>query len=200
MKLFRGKPAEVRRDEHAAAMPHRLTKNLARAENLARMLAESRAAGAVDVADLLAGMYLYEWERLSKFWDDQSEIERFLQQICRISPQRWHYWMEFYDRQRREDDQPKRWRPLGRVKQKPGRGKPLARSAELESVLEKAGTIAPFHDTVEGRTIPILTCECVLLAIVKCTDSETGQRLAASGLDLANLNRAARNPKHAPLD
>lgn len=199
MKLFRGKPAEVLRDGHAAAMPHRLTKDLARAENLARMLAESRAAGAVEVADLLAGMYLYEWERLSKFWDEQSEIERFLQQICRISPQRWHYWMEFHDRQRREVGQQKKWRALGSVKKKAGREKPLGRSAELESVLEKAGRIAPFHDTVEGKPIPILTCECVLLAIARCTDSETGQRLAASGLDIASLDRAARNPKHAPL-
>ncbi len=67
------------------------------------MLAQSRAARAVEVADLLAGMYIYDWERLSKYWEDQDNIEQYLQQICRISPQRWHHWIQFYDQQRHGD-------------------------------------------------------------------------------------------------
>jgi hypothetical protein len=52
---------------------------------------------------------------------------------------------------------------------------------------------------VEGRMIPILTCECVLLAIAKRTDSEIGHRLVAAGLNVGELEQAARNPRHAPL-
>src|SRR6202451_251364 len=48
----------------APPVAHRLTKDLARAEGLAAMLAHSCAASAVEVADLLAGMYIYDWERL----------------------------------------------------------------------------------------------------------------------------------------
>ena len=44
---------------------HRLTKDLSRAETLATMLAQSRAARVIEVADLLAAMYIYDWERLS---------------------------------------------------------------------------------------------------------------------------------------
>ncbi len=51
--------------------------DLERAQTLATMLAHSRAARAVEVADLLAGMYIYDWERLSQFWEDQDEIEHF---------------------------------------------------------------------------------------------------------------------------
>ena len=99
-----------------APASHRLTKELARAESLAEMLAHSRAASAVEVADLLAGMYIYDWERLSKYWPEQDGIEEYLQQICRISPQRWHYWIEFYDQQRRGERSPPNGSGRGRRK------------------------------------------------------------------------------------
>jgi len=182
-----------------APVSHRLTKDLARAESLAEMLAHSRAASAVEVADLLAGMYIYDWERLSKYWPERDGIEEYLQQICRISPQRWHYWIEFYDQQRRGDEKPPKWQWPRPAKDSEADAKPLARSGELTTLLKIAEEIAPAHDVLEGRNIPILTCECVLLAITKRTDSEIGHRLVASGLDVAELEQAARNPRHAPL-
>jgi hypothetical protein len=183
----------------SAQVSHRLTKDLSRAESLAAMLAHSRAASAVEVADLLAGMYIYDWERLSKYWPEQDAIEEYLQQICRISPQRWHYWIEFYDQQRRGDEKPPKWQWPRPSKGADADGKPLARSGELTALLKIAEEIAPAHDVLDGRNIPILTCECVLLAITKRTDSEIGHRLVASGLNVAELEQAARNPRHAPL-
>ena len=180
------------------AAPHRLTKDLARAESLAAMLAHSRAASAMEVADLLAGMYIYDWERLSKYWPEQDGIEEYLQQICRISPQRWHYWIEFYDQQRHGQEKPAKWQ-WPKPKSPEADGKPLPRSSELNVLLKSAEELAPAHDVVEGRMIPILTCECVLLAIAKRTDSEIGHRLVAAGLNVGELEQAARNPRHAPL-
>ena len=182
-----------------APIMHRFTKDLSRAESLAAMLAHSRAASAVEVADLLAGMYIYDWERLSKYWPEQDGIEEYLQQICRISPQRWHYWIEFYDQQRRGDEKPPKWQWPRPAKNPDADAKPMARSNELTALLKSAEEVAPAHDVLEDRIIPILTCECVLLAIAKRTDSEIGHRLVASGLDVAELEQAARNPRHAPL-
>ncbi|MGD0304996.1 MAG: hypothetical protein ABSC71_09225 [Candidatus Acidiferrales bacterium] len=104
----------------AGAVPsHRLTMDMARAESLASMMAHSRAATTVEVADLLAGMYIYEWDRLSKYWDDEEKVEPYLQQICRISPQRWHYWIEFHHRQIAVENEPKKWKlPIGGKKDK----------------------------------------------------------------------------------
>jgi hypothetical protein len=183
----------------AAPVAHRLTKDLARAESLAAMLAHSRAASAVEVADLLAGMYIYDWERLSKYWPEQDGVEEYLQQICRISPQRWHYWIEFYDQQRRGDEKPTKWQWPRPAKSPEAEGKPLARSSELNALLRSAEELVPAHDVLQDRIIPILTCECVLLAIAKRTDSEIGHRLVASGLNIVELEQAARNPRHAPL-
>ncbi len=194
-----GGAAQSRGGSRPAPLSHRLTKDLARAEGLAEMLAHSRAASAVEVADLLAGMYIYDWERLSKYWQEQDGIEEYLQQICRISPQRWHYWIEFYDQQRRGDEKPPKWQWPRPAKSPEPEGKPLARSGELSALLKIAEEIAPAHDVVDGRNIPILTCECVLLAITKRTDSEIGHRLVASGLNIGELEQAARNPRHAPL-
>jgi hypothetical protein len=184
----------------AGEVTHRLTKDLARAESLARMLAASRASAVVEVADYLAGLYIYEWERISKFWGERDEIEGFLQRICQISPQRWHQWIEFYDRERREEDRHKVGRLFGSTRnQKTDEKVPVA-SRELNSILRKAEEIAPHHDSYEGRSIPILTSECVLLSITKNEGSAISQTLRESGLDVAGLERAARNPKHAPLE
>jgi hypothetical protein len=182
---------------------HRVTKDLERSETLAGMLAHSRASRTVEVADLLAGMYIYEWDNLSKFWEQQDEVETFLQQICRISPQRWHHWIEFYDQQRHTKEPRKIWRlPRGlkatKGKAAPPNGVPLLRSAELQNILKTAEELSPARDFVDGRAIPILTCECVLLAIAKKTDSEIGHRLVATGLNVTRLEESARNPKHAP--
>jgi len=178
---------------------HRLTKDLARAESLARMLAASRASAVVEVADYLAGMYIYEWERLSKFWPERDEIEGFLQRICQISPQRWHQWIEFYDRERREEAGHKVGRLFGSIKNQKSGEKAPAASRELKSILQKAEDIAPHHDSFQGRSIPILTSECVLLAIAKNEGSAISQTLRETGLDVPSLEQAARNPKHAPL-
>ena len=178
-------------------LTRRFTQDLTRAEKLAGMLAHSRAAKSVEVSDFLAGMYIYDWERLSQYWEDQEKIEHYLQQICRISPQRWHHWIEFYDGQRRSSEKQEKWNWLLPMRSDTN-VEPLGRSAELESVLRKAEEISPARDVVDGRDIPILTCECVLLAIAQRTNLEIGHRLIASGLNVIELEQAARNPRHSP--
>ena len=150
------------------------------------MLAHSRAAEAVEVADLLAGMYIYDWERLSRYWDEQETIEQYLQQICRISPQRWHHWIQFYDQQRHVEKSRKMELAASARPRHGQRDQPLTRSAELAALLKNAEEIAPAHDVVDDRSIPIFTCECVLLAIAQRTDSEIGHRLVASGLNVVD--------------
>jgi hypothetical protein len=208
MKLFgrkraqpsrsRLRPASAGAPAHTAA--HRLTLDLTRAQTFASMLAISRASQAIEVSDLLAGMYITNWDRLSTYWkeEDREEIETFLRGICRISPQRWHSWIELYDELRRKSErQP--WRPLSQ------HDKPVAHesapqpSAALAAVLKKAEEIAPSRDSVGDRNIPILTTECVLLAILRSFGSEISHKLNATGLDAPRLERAALFPRHSPL-
>lgn len=197
MKLFQRKNA---RQDGAQTPPapvtHRLTRDLARSEQMAEMIAKSRAANLIEVADMLAGMYIYDWERLSKYWKEPERVEGFLQQICRISPQRWHHWIENYHRERHDAEARKL---IGRRKfDLPPDGPVPTRSHELIAVFRKAEEIAPHQDHAGDQAIPILTCECVLLCIAKQRDSEIAHRLVASGLDVPSLEREARFPRHAP--
>jgi hypothetical protein len=155
----------------------------------------------VEIADLLAGMYISDWERLSEYWEERSheEVETFLQGICRISPQRWHSWIEFYDGERRKDRGLNGWHPLRRWKKEPMNDQSAQPSAALASVLRQAEQITPFHERTSGRSIPILTSECVLLCIARSYGSEISRKLAATGLDAAKLERRALSPKRGPL-
>lgn len=181
------------------ARPHRVTMELARAEILAAMLAKSRAARAVAVADLLAAMYLDNWDHLSQFWNNPEEIEPFLKTLCSVSPQRWHRWLLEYEDEHAANGGRQGFSFRVIPKNKIFRGRAPGKSRDLEGVLRRAGQISPFRDKVTETGIPILTSECVLLAMAKDGESEVGRRLFLSGLNLARLELAARTPKHAPL-
>ena len=206
MNPFRRKDAvssgsAARRDggESAPSQSHRLTLELKRAETLATMLASSRASQAIEVADLLAGMYICNWDRISRYWDESrhDEVEDLLRRICQISPQRWHSWIEHYDHQHREEENPS-WHVFGFLKRQKTAEKPLQPSAALATALKQAEQIAPSYDRTADRSIPILTTECVLLSIVRNLGSEVSRKLVATGLDVARLEKDVLLPRHPP--
>ena len=205
MKPFRGKNSvrpSGRRDGHGAGerqISHRLTLDLKRAETFASMLARSRTSQTVEVADFLAGMYICNWDRIARYWDENrhDEVEELLRRICRISPQRWHAWIEHYDRMRRDDEKPG-WNFFGLLKKEKAGEKPPQPSAGLASTLGQAEEIAPSYDRTADRSIPILTTECVLLAIVRNLNSEISRKLIATGLDVAKLEQTVLRPRRPP--
>ncbi len=208
MKIFGREPAsdDARRARTAKqkqdSMPssHRVTLDLYRAEVLAAMLAKSRSSSVLEVTDLLAGMYISNWDRLSRYWAEnkRDEIEILLRGICRISPQRWHSWIESYENTRSDDGKPV-WRKLRRSKRtKPGDTSPRP-SADMASILKNAEGLTPFREKSRGSSTPILTTECVLLCILRNFGSEISRKLAASGIDEPKLEREVLLPRRAPL-
>ncbi len=195
------RPVPASGDGHLTSRTHRVTLELARAETFAAMLAKSRASQVVEVSDLLAGMYICNWDRLSLYWheEDRDEIEAFLRGICRISPERWHCWIELYDGLRRKGQSWRLLRPFEKLRKMAEPESSLRPSAALAAVLKRAEEIAPSRDSVGGRNIPILTSECVLLCIVRSFGSELTRKLAGTGLDAGRLERDALFPRRAPL-
>lgn len=179
---------------------HRLTLDLSRADKFAAMVANSRASRVIEVPDLLAGMYIHNWDRLSRYWEeeDQERVEELLRTVCQISPARWNAWIQQYDKRRRDSNKRISSLPLLRkLEKEPVAEGPLQRSTELNAVLTQAEQIAPFHDTSEGKKIPILTSECVLLCIVRNRRSEISRKLAASGLNVPQLERDALSSRRS---
>jgi hypothetical protein len=185
---------------HLVSETHRVTLELARAETFAAMLAKSRASDVMEVSDLLAGMYICNWERLSQYWEeDREEIEAFLRGICRISPERWHSWIEIYDGLRRKDQRWHLLRPLENLKKATPPEPGVRPSGALASIFRRAEELAPTRDSVGGGNLPILTSECVLLCMVRSFGSEMMRKLAGTGLDAGKLERDALFPRRAPL-
>jgi len=178
---------------------HRLTLELQRTEKLAAMLAHSRSSPAIEISDYLAGMYICNWEHLCEYWadHDREEVEGLLRSICSISPQRWHSWIELYDRQHREDTA-HGWHLFRRRKKKNIAHPPPRPSGALLAVLKQAEQLAPSYDRTEERSIPVLNTECVLLSIVRNLGSEISRKLALSGLDIARLEREVLLPRRRP--
>jgi|SRR5690242_453592 len=194
----RERTAKQKRGQPPAS--HRVTLDLYRAEVLAAMMAKSRSSESVEVTDLLAGMYISNWERLSHYWADskQEEIETLLQRICRISPQRWHSWIESYQTSR--DDGGKRvWQRLRISKNGKPADKSPGPSADMVSVLKHAEELTPFREKSGATSTPILTTECVLLCILRTFGSEISRRLLATGIDQIKLERDVLLPRRAPL-
>jgi hypothetical protein len=202
MSLFRRHGISTTRPHQEPSESFHFTLDLSRAYALGTMLASSRASRVVEVSDLLAGMYIYGWERLSRYWnpEDQDRIELFLRKICRISPQRWHYWIQYYDRLRRSGEESRGWLPMLRRPFRKGEPEkpPLRRSADLIEVLKRAEAISPFYDVAEQRKIPILTSESVLLCIVRSRSSGIGRILSTTGLNVPLLERDATSSRRAP--
>ena len=163
------------------------------------MMAKSRSSESVEVTDLLAGMYISNWERLSRYWEEskQDEIEILLRKICRISPQRWHSWIESYQTNRDDSGKPV-WQRLRMSKNGKGDKSP-APSADMVSVLKKAEALTPFREKSGSTSTPILTTECVLLCILRNPGSEISRRLLATGIDQIKLERDVLLPRRAPL-
>lgn len=195
------RPLPARDGKHVPSATHRVTLELARAETFAAMLANSRASRVIEVSDLLAGMYICNWDRLSLYWheEDREEIENFLRGICRISPERWHSWIEIYDGLRRKGERWHLLRPLEKLKKSISPESPMRPSAALAAILKRAEEIAPSRDSVGRGNVPILTSECVLLCIVRSFGSEVTRKLAGTGLDAGRLEREALFPRRAPL-
>ena len=179
---------------------HRFTLDLSRADKFASMVATSRASQVIEVSDLLAGMYIHNWERLSRYWEeeDQDRVEELFRTVCQISPARWNSWIQKYDKRRRESNKRVHSVPLLRkLEKEPVVESPPQPSAELNALFKQAEQLAPFHDTSDGKKIPILTSECVLLCIVRNRRSEISRRLAGSGLDVAQLEKDALSSRRS---
>lgn len=207
MKIFGRKAADANRRDRTGkqkqgqpSASHRVTLDLYRAEVLAAMMAKSRSSECIEVTDLLAGMYISNWERLSGYWADTKleEIEALLQRICQISPQRWHSWIESYQTSRDDGRKPV-WQRLRTSKNGKARDKSPAPSADMISVLKRAEELTPFREKSGSASTPILTTECVLLCILRTFGSEISRRLLATGIDHIKLERDVMLPRRAPL-
>jgi hypothetical protein len=219
MKLFGKKRAESALAPNTAAhsaapstISHRLTLDLSRVMDMAAMLASSRASQFIEIQDFLAGLYLYEWDRISEYWPEEGrdQVEEALREICQISPQRWNYWIQLYEKRRQGSEPQTHWEKIIKPRPQLPDAEPPVPSVAFRGAFEAAERLTPFRDAKSKSEnaeredffdpgIPVVTTECLLLGIVKYISCESGRKLVESGLDVEMLERATLDPKRSPL-
>lgn len=165
------------------------------------MLAHDRDEHVIDVADVLAGIYINSLEKIAKYWPDQESVEDFVEEHCRINPQRWDYWIEHFDQMFRR---PKK--SFGRIqirvpalRRKPRSfvGIGFQQSPDLLSAYKFAEGMATSRSDRFGEQLPVVTLESFLLAVVK-QSAPISQHLRESGLNLTKLEEDVSHPKRPP--
>jgi hypothetical protein len=155
--------------------------------SFAMRAAQSRSSLTLDVRDLLAGLFIANLEKLSRYWRDWENFEELAATECGVCEPRWFYWIQFYNETHGFEED--RDRKKGLFKDQ---------SVDLARVWVTAGQIADARGVPAPGSRAILAPEDFLLAIVRHQETVLGAKLAASGLDIERLEQAVKTLKPRP--
>ena len=146
-------------------------------------------------ADLLAGIYIANLERVSKFWPNQDLFEDFVAEHCDWSEPRWLTWQRW---QEETEKAARRWRlPFGIHVARVGK---LAKhfydarfrwSSDWKRLFETGEKLTPYKVPWRGKILPLLTPEVMLLAFIRTENIPLGKHLEETGLLVGRLEEAA---------
>jgi hypothetical protein len=155
-------------------------------------------------SDLLAGIYVANWERVSKFWSQPELFEDFVAEHCDWSEPRWLTWQRWHDESRRAPRSSRfhltflhrgKWKRFGKPRLF---GSNFSKSPELKRLLETGERLTPYKVSERGRILPLLTPEIMLLAFVRTEGIPLGKHLQGSGLMVDRLEEAANRHIEKP--
>lgn len=163
-------------------------RDLAQAEAMAMMLANTRDSSTIEITDIVAGIYIIRYEKLRQYWSCSDAFEELVEDQCGINRERWLYWYQYCE-QFFQAHRP--WNFVRyfstRYRKWSFKGKKFKYSAELEAAYQKARVITqPSFGKVP------LSSERLLLAIASL-DTKVSQSLRDSGLDVSSLEQAVRS-------
>ena len=174
---------------------HMDTRHLRWATSFAAVIAFSKRRDELVPSDLLAGIYVANWERVFEFWPQPQTFEDFVAQHCDWSEPRWMTWRRFQDEERRAVPESRfrlrllfRGRPLGKRRLSGSRFK---QSSDWKLLFEAGEKLAPYTASCCGRVLPLLTPEIMLLAFARTEGIALHKPLQESGLMVDKLEEAA---------
>ena len=166
---------------------YQASRDFSYALNFAMKVAESRGSRNLDVCDLLAGLFIANLEKISKYWQNWEDFEALVAAECNVREPRWFYWIRAYNQ------------AYGPEKEAhPNWALFKDQTVELAKVWVTAGHVAEARGALSSGQRPTLAPEDFLLAIVRHQETALGQKLAQSGLDVVNLEHAVRTLKPLP--
>jgi hypothetical protein len=170
------------------------TRHLRWATVFAQLIAFCKSRDELVPSDLLAGIYVANWERVSKFWSRPELFEDFVAEFCDWDEPRWLTWQRWQDESRRA---PRRSRFYFTIRGKRW-GKPhlfgsmFKLSPEWKRIFETGERLTPYRAPHRGRILPLLTPEIMLLAVVRTEGIPIVKHLQNTDLMLDKLEEAAK--------
>ena len=155
-------------------------------------------------SDLLAGMYVANWERVSKFWPQPELFEDFIAEHCDWSEPRWLTWQRWHDESQHAPRSGRfhlLYKHRGKLKRfgKPRLfGSQFSKSPDLKRLFEAGEKLTPHKVLEQGRNLPLLTPEIILLAFVRTDGIPLGILLQDNGLMVDKLEEVAKRHIDSP--
>jgi hypothetical protein len=174
---------------------HMDTRHLRWATVFATVVAFCKGRDELIPSDLLAGIYIANLERLSRFWPRPELFDDFIAEHCDLSEPRWMTWHRWEDESRNAT---RRWRVPFRISFLASRtkkrlfGSIFKRSPDWQRLFETGEKLTPYKVSWRGKVLPLLTPEVMLLAFIRTEDIPVGKHLQGTGLLVDKLEEAAK--------
>ena len=181
---------------------HHDTRHLRWATVFATLVAFCKRRNELIPSDLLAGIYIANLERVSKFWPNAELFEECVAEHCDWSEPRWLTWQRWHEETHKAA---RRWRlPFGihlARRRKPLKhlyGSMFEQSPDCKRLFETGEKLTPYKVSWRGKILPLLTPEVMLLAFIRTEDIPLGKHLRETGLLLEKLEEAANRHVENP--
>jgi len=158
------------------------------------VIAHAKQQKEIQLRDLIAGIYVANFERILRFWPDAATLEDFIAEHCDWSEHRlvtWDRWSYNLQHPPRTISLPFTTSFYQIRRKHTIAGLRFDHSEELKRVYTTAEELSPNTVTSFGRVVPLITPELFLFATVRTQDIELGSQLMGCGVDLEMMESVA---------
>jgi len=181
--------------QDSSFIKHMDSRHLRWARLFATLVAFCKGRDDLRPSDLLAGIHVANFERLSRFWPCPELFEDFIAEHCDWSEPRWLTWQRWEEEFRIEARRlriPFSGSFLVMGKKKRFHGSMFKPSPDWQRLFETGEKLTPYTVSWQGRTLPLLTPEVMLLAFIRTEGIPLGKLLQDAGLLVDELELAAK--------
>jgi hypothetical protein len=177
------------------------SRHLQMASVISMVIAHAKQQTQIELRDMIAGIYVANFERILSFWTDAAAFEDFIAEHCDWSEPRmmtWSRWLVVKPRPPRTIPISFTTRFLTLYSKGSFVEKHFTESDELERVYSAAISLSRNKFKSFGQVVPLITPELFLFATIRTEGIQLRERLRMAGLRLKALEEAATRQLVSP--
>jgi len=173
---------------------HGLSRQMRMASTISMVIADAKGQKAIQLRDLIAAIYVANFDRVLRFWPDAATFEDFIAEHCDWTECRfttWNRWTYNELHPPRTISIPFTGRFFQIRRKYTIAGKLFTHSDELNRVYATAEALSPNKVPALRSDVSFITPELFLLATVRTDGVDLGTKMAKSGLRVELLEGIA---------